>query len=481
MTIKQINQIIMKLHKKISLLFVASLLLVSCEKTDQFSTNSTPLVAYVDLTPTTTADAVIATATPATVQYAADDIIEAYVTSSDEGGTFYNSVSFQTKGTATASPVGFSIGISQKTFPYGLTPGRKVYIKLKDLYYSVYNGSVVFGALYNGYVGRLSASEWQKYIFLSKTVEPEDSLARNMTLAQATAFSTANYDPNVNTLINLINVRFSDTSLNRTFYDVDSGGGATNHNLVDVTNPNFTEFFRVSSYALFAYKNIPSGVGSIRAVLTKYGTDYQFIPRFETDVRLTTDRNFTYAATLNETFESYRVEVSSTRRLTNQQYDFPNYLNILGKGSKYWMISASTSTPTLNPTSKWLEMSAYRTDGTGEYNKSYFMVPVDFGAANSVSFQSRTQYYDNKVLKVFMTNDYIVGSDISKATLFDITDNFAISTASGTGAQFLNSGVYNFPTAFNKKGFLVFEYSGNSFMSGPAVTSTMQLDNIIIQ
>jgi len=442
--------------------------LVSCEKTDNFSQTADPILAYTELQPTTTANAVVATATSAVTQYNNDDIIEAYVSSSDEGGTFYNSISFQTLPTPTTPPVGFSVSINLKSFPYGFTPGRKVYIKLKNLYYTRTNGSVVFGSLYNGSVGRLNSPDWQNFLFISAEKRSEDELARTMTLDQATANSGASYDPNINTLIDIANVRFADTSLSRTWYDVDSGGGATNHNIVDVTNPTNPKYFRVSSYALFAYKNIPSGTGVIRAVLTKYGSDYQFIPRFDTDVRLTNDRTFNYVSTLTENFESSAVG----------QYNFANYINIIGVGTKYWSVKSITSPSA----TKELEMSAYRSDGTGEYNKSYFMIPVNFDNAHSMSFQSRTQFYNNAVLRVYMTKDFVLGNKITDATLYDITSNFTISSGSSASTPWTSSGTFNFPNTptYKGNGFIVFEYSGNSYLNGPANTTTMQLDNIVI-
>jgi hypothetical protein len=47
----------------------------------------------------------------AITQYTYDDIIEAYVVSSDENGNFFKAISLQTIGTATAPAVGFSVPV----------------------------------------------------------------------------------------------------------------------------------------------------------------------------------------------------------------------------------------------------------------------------------------------------------------------------------------------------------------------------------
>ncbi|MFM6936388.1 MAG: DUF5689 domain-containing protein, partial [Aquirufa sp.] len=51
-----------------------------------------------------TADAIVA-------QYKFDDIIEAYVVSSDEHGNFFKTISFQTLATATKPAIGFSVPV----------------------------------------------------------------------------------------------------------------------------------------------------------------------------------------------------------------------------------------------------------------------------------------------------------------------------------------------------------------------------------
>ncbi|OYU83464.1 MAG: hypothetical protein CFE24_11220 [Flavobacterium sp. BFFFF2] len=441
-----------------------STLFISCEKTDHYGTASSTLV-YTELTTNKTVAAVLGTATGTAKEYTSDDVIEAYVSSSDETGSFYNSISFQTLPTATQGPMGFSVSLTLKSFQYGFTPGRKVYIKLKGLYYSTSYGSVVFGASYNGAVGRLAEWDWNKYLFISETKVAEDQLATTMTLDQATANSNLTYDPNINTLIDLTNVRFADTSLDRNYFDVDSGGGATNHNIVDNTGGN-TEFFRVSSYASFAYKPVSWGTGVIRSVLSKYRTDYQFVPRFLTDVRLSNPRNYNYVTTLNENFESY----------TSKQYCFSNYLNLVTDGKKNWLINSATGS-----TNKFIEMSAYQSNGAAEIDKAYFMVPVNFDAANTISFQSRVQFYQSAVLKVYLATEYKPGDSVTDTKLIDVTSFFTIPTVSQGNPPFTPSGTYTIPTNIKSNGFLVFHYSGNSFLTGPSNTTTMQIDNIVIQ
>ena len=100
--------------------------LVSCVNSDDY--NAPDLSGDCStLTTTKTVQEVKATATTTAQQYVNDDIIEAYVTSSDEGGNFYKSISM----VSVDGVQGFSMPVDDYNLYTKYEPGRKVYIKLK--------------------------------------------------------------------------------------------------------------------------------------------------------------------------------------------------------------------------------------------------------------------------------------------------------------------------------------------------------------
>ena len=117
--------------------------------------------------------------------------------------------------------------------------------------------------------------------------------------------------------------------------------------------------------------------------------------------------------------------------------------------------------------------------GTPEANRTLFLVPVNLTAASTFSFATNAGFHNGNVLKVYYTTDFVPGTQITSATLVDITSSFAISPGlpSGYPASFTPSGVYNIPAGVTGNGFFVFEYVGNG-TGGP--TTTMQIDNIVI-
>jgi hypothetical protein len=438
----------------------------SCASDDHYTTPDNTLVTY-ELTPTTTVASVNAVATASPVQFTTDDIIEAYVTSSDEKGTFYKSISFQTIPTDGSNPIGFSVPINVTTlYGKGFIPGRKVYIKLNGLYSAIVYGSMQIGSLYNGTIGRISEFEWQDHLFPSATVVAESEMVR--TLSLSAAYTNANQ----NTLVELINVQFSDSSINRTYYDVDSGGGATNH-LLSSASGGAEQIIRFSSFAPFVYNMVPSGSGTVRGVLTKYDTDFQFIVRYEHDIKLTETRfdsnppvggtALAYNGTLNEPFTTYNVSTTV----------FPKYINDPVIGSKLWQLKTFSN-------NKYIEMSAFAGSGNpGVPSKVLFFVPVDFTAANTFTFKKEIRYNAGEALKVYYVTaaNYTAGTPVNMSTFVDITSSFTITyPAIGSSESAFNSaGTYSIPSGLMGNGYFVFEYVGTT-----TVTTTVQLDDIVI-
>ncbi|WP_396142654.1 DUF5689 domain-containing protein [Flavobacterium sp.] len=408
----------------------------------------------------------IATATtvPYTTSETVVDYIEAYVTSSDEGGNFYKSISMM----SLDGLKGFSMPVDNYNLYTEFEPGRKVTIKLdKNRYFNKQHGSTVIGSSYNGGVGRVSGVDYKNVILRSCTDVNENDIKKNLTIA------AAKNDQYLNMLIEFDAVQFTDASLGKKYYDatLNSLGGATNHEISDQFGNKV--ILRVSEFATFASNAVPSLNGKIRGVMTKYNSDYQFMIRTLNDVNLTNNRldidlyppiggtAIVYDATLNEPFTSYT---------TNNQQIFPKYINDAAVGSRYWQVKTFSG-------NKYIQMSSF--GGTPEANRSLFIVPVNMTTANTLSFKTKDGFNNGPVLKVYYTTNYVPGTQITGATLVDITSSFTIASGTTTGyaTNFTNSGTYNIPASLTGNGFFVFEYVGNG--SGGA-TTTMQIDDIVI-
>lgn len=442
-----------------ALAITAALFVTGCANSDDVSA---PAITYHTATPTITIEELYTKANTTVQKYEGDDILEAYVSSSDEGGTFYKSVSFQNlEGT-----IGFSVSVDLNNIHNDLKPGRKAYIYLKDLYFTIAHGSLVLGDLYQGTsVGRMFGPSFYKKVLPSAVIVDENDLVHQRTLVQ---LKNNNY---INTLVDVVSVQFDDDAVGKTFYDANNVlGGATNHKIVDATG---NMIFRTSEFARFADMIVPPNNGKIRGVLTKFNSDFQFMARTFADIQLTGDRirestaiggtAMIFAASINETFESFAVGDNSTA--------FPAYVNDYASGGRYWVVKSFQN-------NKYIQLTAF--GNSAAVTKSYFIVPVKFSGSNSLSFETKDGYYNGNVLNVYYTtaDKYTYGSLVNPANFTNITDKFTYSsgTTSGYANNFVPSGNYQFPATANGDGYIVFEYSGTK-----EVTTTIQIDNIKFQ
>ena len=206
-----------------------------------------------DLTASITVPALIATSTATYQKYVPNDIIEAFVTSSDEGGNFYKSISL----VSVDGTKGFSMPIDAYNLYTKYEPGRKVYVNLKDRYFVTENGAMVLGSLYNNgtpailtddEVGRISGVEYEGIIKRGCAKVNENTLVNNLTV-----LATSN-NANLNKLIELDNVQFTDASIGKKYFDatLNNLGGATNHEILDQLGNKI--ILRISEFAKFASK-----------------------------------------------------------------------------------------------------------------------------------------------------------------------------------------------------------------------------------
>jgi hypothetical protein len=374
-------------------------------------------------------------------QYKNDDVIEAYVTSSDKGGNFYKSISFQ----ALDGSRGFSVPVDVTSTFTNFEPGRKVFVSLKNQYTDISNDGVRIGTLYvspsSGIasVGRLSAFDYGKVLHRSCTTISEELLVKKVTISEA------KNDNLLNTLLEVNDVQLSECEKSKTYYDASFDvGGATNH-LVTDANGN-TLILRVGSFTNFAADTIPSGSGKIRGVMTKYGTDYQFIPRTKNDIQFNQTR---FKTQLNETFDGglncwtgYSVKGDQVWTTDNQDGNYFAKMSGFSGSSNAnedWLIS------------KKIDLSGY--------------------ASASLSFET-AKNFTGTALKLYISSDYTGYGSPSTAKWTLVTATFATAN----NYVWTPSGAIDLASYLGKNNV----YFGFKYTSTTTNSATWELDNVKI-
>lgn len=372
------------------------------------------------------------------------DIIEAYVTSSDIGGNFFKSVSFQTLDGSKA----FSVPVDDVSLFVKFEPGRKVLINMDGLYTDIKYGGMRIGGLYGNSsggaeVGRMPAADFKKSVKRSCTVVNEDLLVQSVTIDQAKS------DAYINKLIELDNVEFEPAAITSTYYNAANDlGGATNYNLIDVQGSSL--IFRTSSYANFSARPVATGSGKVRGVMTKYNTDYQFVVRSENDIDFSGTR---FTPLLNESFSG----------------GLGSWYAFSVTGNEVWSPSATFGNP-----GACAKMSGYA--GGNQNNEDWLISP----AQNLSSLTTATLSFDNAYkytgdpIEVFVSNNYSgTGSPTAAGVVWTPITGFTLSAGNYAWASSGNLNITAFAGAGNTAVYVAFKYTSNT-TSG----STWELDNV---
>jgi hypothetical protein len=391
-------------------------------------------------------------------QYAYDDIIEAYVVSSDEAGNFFKTISFQTLATATNPAIGFSVPVDASNTYIDFRLGNKVYIKMKDQYTDIYFGGMRIGSIYvntynEGGVGRISPNDYKKVLNASCTMVSEELLVRPISIPDLLQ------DSNINTLVELSDVQFTSDAIGRHYYEESNDvGGGTNWSLTDKLGNQV--LFRTSSFADFADKIVPDGSGKVRGILTRFGSDYQLLARSEKDVVFTGTAAVPF---FSENFQS--VE-------TNTKLNLPGWSNMVQKGTKFWLGTVYAGNG----------YAEFNTTGTKVVSNIAWLISpkidMDLHTKEVLTFRSAQHHLDVdsplNSLEVYVSNNFD-GLNIDKATW--IKQTVILPKQATPWYQFVGSGGVDL-SSYTGKINIAFKYTGSG--KNLALDGAFQVDDVHI-
>jgi hypothetical protein len=374
-------------------------------------------------------------------QYFYDDVIEAFVVSSDEEGNFFKSISFQTKPSSKNSAIGFSVPIDMSNSYIDYRIGNKVYVKLKNQFTDLYFGGLRIGTLYvsnagDPTIGRISQNEIKEVLRASCTIVDENELVESLSIEEALS------DDKLNTLIELNDVEFTEAALGRHYFEESNNvGGSTNWNLRDKSGNQI--IFRTSGYAKFADHFVPEGSGKVRGILTKFGSDYQLMIRSESDIVMNEKRNTPVFA---EDFQSVK---------NNVNFVLPGWGNIVEKAAKLWksMVYAGNGYAEFNTTST-----------TAAENIAWLVSPkINLTNYKNAILSFRSAQHDLKVdsplntLEVYVSTNFD-GSSITKAKWIKL--DAKVPSLSTPSRAFMSSGGIDL-SAYQGNIYIAFRYVGS--------------------
>ena len=301
----------MKLNvlKNTAIAFISLCTVMSCVKDDDYELpdNKKVLPAFAGKV---VSFSDVASRTTASIKtYSADEAIEGYVISSDEGGNFYKKIYIQNEDKTQALSVALDKSGIYTEFPIG----AKVQLRLKGLTTQLNNAITEVGyEIYkNPKSGRESVGSMAEAIYKTHLYDMGGERKTLASLAkEVTSIETVKNDAHVGQLITLKGVHFPNEVVGKTMYDKDKDlGGATNYKLTDANGKTID--FRTSSYAKFKDEKVPAGTLDVTGVLSKFNTSWQFMVSNYADIKVVSSATTTSTQTSTQTATVVSLEAST--------------------------------------------------------------------------------------------------------------------------------------------------------------------------
>ena len=254
---------------------------------------------------------VLTKVTASVATYTADEAIEGYVISSDEGGNFYKKIYIQNAD----KNQGLSVAIDKSGLYTEFPVGAKVQLRLKDLTTQLNNSAIEVGhGTYTAKSGRVSVGTMAEAIYKKHLFDTGERKTVAELAKVSNSIQEVSTEAHVDQLITLKGVHFPTDAVGKTLYDKSNAlGGATNYKLTDANGK--TIIFRTSSYAKFKDEKVPAGEVEVTGVLTKFNKDYQFMISNYADLVVkggtsTSTQTGTQTSTTVETLEASNATVA---------------------------------------------------------------------------------------------------------------------------------------------------------------------------
>lgn len=361
-----------------------------------------------------------------------DFAIRAVVVGNDISGNIYKQIYVED---ATG---GLSIGIDQNNIANDYPVGQEVVIKLQGLAATSYGGVIQLGMNNNNPKNtRIPYEIAKKHLLKNQWPDAKKAMPKVTTMGSIT-------DAMIGTLIQLEGVYFEKGGeLNY----ADQEMNAVNRILRDKSGKSL--YVRNSKYATFANDKLPKGNGTVVAILSKFGSDYQLFLRSADDC-------FGFSGKEPETSggtDTPTPDQPSTGAVIYSE----EFSSDLGKMTPISVAGAQTWR--VNTAYKNANMSGFA-DGKSNANEDWLVSPAfDLTAAKSfaINFEhtiNKGNVANMKSEQTLWASDNYSG-DVKSATWTQVT----ITTyPTGTDWNYVKSGAINLPASLLGKANVVFAF-----------------------
>ena len=382
--------------------------------------------------------------------------MEGYIVSSDEGSNFFKELIIQDK--AENPTIGIKLLIDVNPLFIRYETGRKIYVKLNDLSVGITNGVLTLGVLNGSQIDKIPSPLESEFILRSSEI------ATLVPLPIAFAdFS----DDKTNLYIQLQDVQFNaneatgDTPLSFAAEILDEFDG---ERTLESCQSTSSAIFSTSTFADFKSITLPSGRGSMNAILTKdfFGDVFNIVINSPEDI------NFDNTDRCDPVFEESFINVTD-----NTILDFTGWINYAETGSVSWMENVYNG-------NGYARFSAFSSGDS--LNIGWLITPainLDTQNGEILTFETQHAYPDpnHDPLSVLISTDFDgTEASIVTSTWTELSFDVSYQIDYENWFNFMPSGNINI-SQYTGTAYIAFKYVGSDTANQ---NMTLDVDNIKI-
>ena len=385
--------------------------------------------------------------------------MEGYVISSDEGGNFFKEVIIQDK--AENPTIGIKLLVDVTPLFVRYEAGRKVFIKLNGLSVGISNGVLTLGVLDGNRIGRISPAVENEYIL--RSAEKATIVPLPMEFSDFTNSKT-------NLFVALQDVQFNRNQVlgnNPLSYASEGFDQFDGERTLETCASGSSVIFSTSTFADFKGLTLPSGRGSINAILAKNF----FGDAFNININSPEDINFDSTERCDPEFLECTGPSGGGSVIFEENFEgFGTYtsegwdnINISGTSTD-WFISSFSG-------NFYSRISAFNSSNS-EADVWLVTPPInlDNTTGEQLSFDLESAFDNGTILSVYVSTDY--AGDPTTATWQILDATIPVGPSGGFGGL-QPVGPINISCVEGAAVFGFF-YEG----SDPGATTRYHLDNI---
>lgn len=401
-----------------------------------------------------------------------DQFVSGYIVSSDEGGNYFEELILQNSPENPTMGIRVLVDVNPLFTRYEV--GRKVFVKVNGLSIGISNGVLSLGPLDGNFIGKIPAASEED--FIQRSTEVATIVPLPLEIGDFTEDKT-------NLMVELNNVQFNRSQAlapNILSYASESFDQFDGERLLESCVNGATTIFATSTFSDFKGLSLPSGQGSMVAVLQRnfFGDAFNIVVNSPEDI------NFDNPERCDPIILSCGLGTAGNNNLFADDFESQTpfslvtgngWTNFIQEGTEGWEAFTQGGTNASQGIS-----ARVGSFGSGDASSIAWLITpqVDLDANNGVTFQfeSSNSFSDGSEMEVLFSKDWDgTEAGITNATWGLVEDARVVQDSDFFGDWF-ESGVVDLSCETGQI-YLAFRYTGSG---NAAFDGTYELDFVSI-